>query len=104
MSSRSLRSNSASTALSRRRSNQARRSRTPSLRLIQLQEWKASELTLDAEELAELQAIPAKLTIQPAAGRYVVTPRSIIGAATTRRLHVVIEPKLQIDRVFFLLG
>ena len=42
--------------------------------------------------------------MQPAAGRYVVTPGSIIGAATTARLHVVIEPKLSIDRVFFLLG
>jgi 5-methylcytosine-specific restriction enzyme subunit McrC len=42
--------------------------------------------------------------LQPAAGRYVVTPGSIIGAATTRRLHVVIEPKLSIDRVFYLLG
>ncbi len=27
-----------------------------------------------------------------------------MGAATTCRLHVVIEPKLAIDRVFFLLG
>jgi 5-methylcytosine-specific restriction enzyme subunit McrC len=73
-------------------------------RLIRLQEWKPSELALDAQELTELQAIPAKLTIQPDRGRYVVTPQSIVGAATTSRLHVVIEPKLAIDRVFFLLG
>ena len=86
------------------RPSRARRSTIPSPRLIRLQEWKPSELSLDAEELAELQAIPAKLTVQPAAGRYVVTPGSIIGAATTTRLHVVIEPKLSIDRVFFLLG
>jgi 5-methylcytosine-specific restriction enzyme subunit McrC len=61
-------------------------------------------LTLDAVELSELQAIQAKLTIQPAGGRYLVTPQSIVGAATTARLHIVIEPKLSIDRVFFLLG
>jgi 5-methylcytosine-specific restriction enzyme subunit McrC len=73
-------------------------------RLIRLQEWKPSELALDAQELAELQAIPAKLTIQPDRGRYIVTPQSIVGAATTSRLHVVIEPKLAIERVFFLLG
>ena len=42
--------------------------------------------------------------MQPVGGRYVVTPGSIIGVATTKRLHVVIEPKLSIDRVFFLLG
>src|SRR5207245_11791572 len=40
----------------------------------------------------------------PAAGRYIVTPVSSIVVATTKRLHVVIEPKLSIDRVFFLLG
>ena len=73
-------------------------------RLIQLQEWKPTELALSAEELAELQAIPAKLLIQPTGGQYVVTPRSIVGSATTTRLHVVIKPKLSIDRVFFLLG
>lgn len=73
-------------------------------RLIQLKEWKPSELSLDAEELAELQAIPAKLAIQPAGDRYVVTPGSMIGAANTARLRVVIEPKLSVDRVFFLLG
>jgi hypothetical protein len=33
-----------------------------------------------------------------------VTPQSVIGAATTPRLSVVIEPKLSIDRVFWLLG
>ena len=59
---------------------------------------------LDAEELAELQATPAKLIIQPRGGRYIVTPQSIVGATTTRRLQVVIEPKLPIDRVFHLLG
>lgn len=44
------------------------------------------------------------MTIQPDRGRYVVTPQSVVGAATTKRLHVVIEPKLSIDRVFWLLG
>lgn len=73
-------------------------------RLIQLQEWRPTELALDAEELAELQALPARLTIQPDRGRYIVTPQSVVGAATTPRLHVVIEPKLSIDRVFHLLG
>jgi 5-methylcytosine-specific restriction enzyme subunit McrC len=83
--------------------SQPRRSSIPQ-RLIRLREWKPSELALDAGELAELQAIPARLTIQPAGGRYVVTPQSVVGAATTPRLQVVIEPKLPIDRVFFLLG
>jgi 5-methylcytosine-specific restriction enzyme subunit McrC len=83
--------------------SQPRRSSIPQ-RLIRLREWKPSELALDAGELAELQAIPARLTIQPAGGRYVVTPQSVVGAASTSRLQVVIEPKLPIDRVFFLLG
>lgn len=83
--------------------SRARRS-TIQQRLIRLREWKPSELALDAEELAELQAVQARLTIQPAGGRYVVTPQSIVGAASTGRLRVVIEPKLSIDRVFFLLG
>jgi 5-methylcytosine-specific restriction enzyme subunit McrC len=84
--------------------NPARRQRIKKTRLIELQEWKPTELRLDAEELAELQAIPAKLMIQPRGDRYVVTPRSIVGASTGSRLQVVIEPKLPIDRVFFLLG
>jgi 5-methylcytosine-specific restriction enzyme subunit McrC len=81
-----------------------RRPSIPSPRLIQLQEWKPTELNLDAEELAELQAIPARLNVQPTAGRYVVTPGSVIGTATSSRLHIVIEPKLSIDRVLALLG
>jgi 5-methylcytosine-specific restriction enzyme subunit McrC len=59
---------------------------------------------LSAEELAELQSVPARLTIQPRGDRYVVTPSSVVGAATTLHLHVVVEPKLPIDRVFYLLG
>jgi 5-methylcytosine-specific restriction enzyme subunit McrC len=85
------------------RPNPSRRSTIPK-RLILLQEWKSNELVLDAEELAELQAIPARLTVQPERGRYLVTPQSIVGTATTPRLQVVIEPKLSIDRVFFLVG
>jgi 5-methylcytosine-specific restriction enzyme subunit McrC len=86
-----------------RRPRRARRS-TIAQRLIQLQEWRPTELALDAEELAELQALPARLTIQPDRGRYVVTPQSVIGAATTPRLRVVIKPKFSIDRVLYLLG
>ena len=76
-------------------------------RLLHLKEWEPAELDLTPSELVELQSLAAAklmITPGPAPGRYVVRPSSIVGSATSRRLEIVIEPKLGIDRLFFLLG
>ena len=76
-----------------------------SLRLIRLREWKPTPVELDPEELADLQRIDADLVVTPSAGGgYEVRPGSIVGAATTPRLQVLIEPKFSIERVLYLVG
>jgi 5-methylcytosine-specific restriction enzyme subunit McrC len=75
--------------------------------MLPLKEWDPSDLELTPAELAELQSLTAaKLTIAPGtdAGRFVVRPSSIVGSVATENLQLVIEPKVGIERVFFLLG
>src|SRR4051794_28121429 len=74
-------------------------------RLIQLSEGQPAELELSPEELADLQRANAGLAVSPhSAGRYVVQPGSVVGSFTTARLHVVIRPKFEIERLFHLLS
>jgi 5-methylcytosine-specific restriction enzyme subunit McrC len=76
-------------------------------RILPLKEWEPTDVELTSAELAELQSLTAaKLTIAPgiAAGRYVVRPSSVVGSATTSSVQVVIEPKVGVERVFYLLG
>lgn len=77
-----------------------------SARRIWLREWQSTEVELSLAELAALRSVPALLTIEPLAqiGRFRVTPKQIVGTAWTRELEVVIEPKLEIRRLFYLLG
>jgi 5-methylcytosine-specific restriction enzyme subunit McrC len=78
---------------------------SPTPRQILLKEWKPTELDLTGSEVATLQALPAGLTVEPSStpGRYLVTPSRIVGAMSTPELRVVIEPKLPIERVLFML-
>jgi 5-methylcytosine-specific restriction enzyme subunit McrC len=76
-------------------------------RFLLLREWEPTEVELTPGELSELQELgAAKLVISPGreSRRYVVKPTSVVGSAATPRLQLVIEPKVGIDRVFFLLG
>jgi 5-methylcytosine-specific restriction enzyme subunit McrC len=77
-----------------------------SRRLISLREWAPpTTLDLDAEELAELQSAGADLVIRPASpGHYSVQATSTVGSVRTPRLHLLIRPKLGIERVFHLLA
>src|SRR4051794_8390568 len=73
----------------------------PHRRPIRLREWEPTVLELTPDELTDLRHAGADLTIQPAGGsQYVVQARSIVGSVVTPRLHVLIEPKLDLDRVF----
>jgi 5-methylcytosine-specific restriction enzyme subunit McrC len=71
-----------------------------------LREHQPSEpLLLYEQELAEVLSV-ASLTLEPT-GRpdeYVITPGSEVGALEFKNLSLVIEPKLPIDRVLFLVS
>lgn len=75
-------------------------------RLLKLREWVPELIELEPDELAELRGVPADLTIEPQGilNLFSVRPASIVGAVSTDRLEVVIAPKLEIERVFHLLG
>ena len=74
-------------------------------RLLTLREWSPTELTLHPDELGELQAVGADVTVQPRGpGRYVVQPGSMVGTITTPRLRLLIEPKFTVERIFWMLG
>src|SRR3954453_5042667 len=75
-------------------------------RTILLREWEPTPtpLELTADEAADLRNSGADLLIQPAgAGAYTVQPRSIVGSFVSPRLHVLIQPKFDVDRVLHLL-
>lgn len=75
-------------------------------RLLELREWTPTLLELSPEELVELRAVPADLTIEPQAtpGHFSVVPASVVGAISTQHMDVLIAPKLDIERVLYLLG
>ncbi len=75
------------------------------VRSLNLKEWNPEEVELDSEELEALQRAPIPIDVSPAGpGRYVVTPGSVVGAATSAQLRIIVEPKLAIERVLFLVG
>jgi 5-methylcytosine-specific restriction enzyme subunit McrC len=74
-------------------------------KLIELREWATCEVDLTAREIEALRTLNIGLTIQPVGtGRYAVEASNFVGALATPEIHVVIEPKLPIERVFFLLA
>jgi 5-methylcytosine-specific restriction enzyme subunit McrC len=74
-------------------------------RLLNLKEWTPQEIELGPEELSALQRGPIPIDITPSAPRrYVLTPGSVVGAATSAELRIIVQPKLAIERVFFLVG
>jgi 5-methylcytosine-specific restriction enzyme subunit McrC len=74
-------------------------------KLLKLKEWTPREVELGPEELGALQRGPIPVDISPLGpGRYVLTPGSVVGAATSAELRIIVQPKLAIERVFFLVG
>ena len=74
-------------------------------RLLKLTEWSPTEVALQPNELAELQATGTDLTVQPRGpGRYLVQPGSVVGTVTTPHLRLLVEPKFTVERLFWMLG
>jgi 5-methylcytosine-specific restriction enzyme subunit McrC len=74
-------------------------------RVLTLKEWIPQEVELRPEELDSLQRGPIPVDVTPSGrGRYVLTPGSVVGAVTSTELRVIVQPKLAIERVFFLVG
>jgi 5-methylcytosine-specific restriction enzyme subunit McrC len=74
-------------------------------RVLKLKEWIPQEVELGPEELDALQRAPIPVNVSPSGpGRYVLTPGSVVGAATSAELRIIVQPKLAIERVFFLVG
>lgn len=73
-------------------------------RLIRLREHRTTTLSLTSDEFADLAACGARLGLQPRGGDvFDVTAAEVVGAISTPRLHVVIEPKVPIARLLALL-
>ncbi|MCZ7424841.1 hypothetical protein O7607_03755 [Micromonospora sp. WMMA1949] len=77
------------------------------MRTLRLREWTTTHaLALTAPERDTLRAV-LRATIQPTAGstdRYDVTPGNTIGAVLVGETNLLVEPKIPISRVLFLLG
>ena len=77
------------------------------MRTIRLREWQTSvNLTLDGRERDALRSLLG-VTVQPTPGtadRYDVTPGNKIGAVLTGETTLLVQPKLPIHQVLFLLG
>lgn len=78
------------------------------MREITLCEHKTSEpLLLSLQERDALAELVPSLVIQPCAGttdHYLITPGHMVGAVTLENLSLVIQPKIPIDRVLFLIS
>lgn len=74
-------------------------------RVLRLAEHRTTRgVALEDAELAELSGCGARLSITPRApGSYDITAAEMVGAVATRRLRVVIEPKVPVARLVALL-
>lgn len=77
------------------------------LRLPPLREWEPTEVTLQPEQAAELQALrDAHLKVEVTArpGVFRVIPGSVVGVVRSPSVEVLIQPKIAIERLFELLS
>ncbi len=76
------------------------------VRVIRLQEHRTTEaVPLTSDEYADLSACDARLTFrQRGPGLFDVTAAEVVGAVSTRRVRLVIEPKVRIARLLALLA
>ena len=78
------------------------------MRQLELKEYEShsENVPLDKDQLGALTDV-ARVEVAPspdAAGAYILTPSSYIGAVNVGDLAVVIRPKIPIDRVMFLIA
>jgi 5-methylcytosine-specific restriction enzyme subunit McrC len=78
------------------------------MRVISLREYETSgPIVLSVQERDELRLLVPDLRVEPASGAsdaYLLTPGSRVGAVALNELSIEIAPKLDIDRVLFLLS
>lgn len=73
--------------------------------LLTLREWEPRDVYLPAEDAIALQGSAAGVTVETlAGGKYRLSPTHIIGSLPLPRTDVVIQPKIGVRRVLFLLG
>lgn len=76
-------------------------------RTIRLREYQPTRERLSRSELDQLLALPAGLLdIRPLreAGLYELRPGSTVGAVVLPSVHLLIQPKIPLDNLFFMLG
>ena len=72
---------------------------------LRLREWEAEEVELPPEEAAILRDGPGEIRVELLSpGRYRVTPSHHVGSLALPKTDVLIQPKVSIPRLFFLLG
>jgi 5-methylcytosine-specific restriction enzyme subunit McrC len=73
---------------------------------LELTEWEDEEIHLSPSQASALASCRADLDVTPseAAGVYRVSPTSTVGALSGPEFELLIRPKIDVDRVFQLLG
>lgn len=75
------------------------------MRHLVLSEWTNADVELTAQEALDLRTSPAEIGVAPLGhGVYRVTPSHFVGSVQLGRLSVIVRPKVELDRLFFLLG
>lgn len=77
------------------------------MKTLRLKEWSPQQVQLTDAELARLLGASTLLTLipqLPRSGIYTVRPRSVVGTLVWPELRVLIQPKVDLENVFFLLG
>jgi len=72
---------------------------------LTLREWQPTEVELAANDAISLRESGADVTVDNlGGGRYRVTPSHFVGSVPLSGVDVVIRPKVEVSRLFFLLG
>lgn len=75
------------------------------MRHLVFTEWTSADVDLTAQEALDLRMSPAEIGVAPLGrGLYRVTPSHFVGSIQLGQLSVIVRPKVDLDRLFFLLG
>jgi 5-methylcytosine-specific restriction enzyme subunit McrC len=75
------------------------------MRHLVLNEWTSADVELTAQEALDLRTSPADVAVAPIGhGIYRVTPSHFVGSVRLGQLSLIVRPKVELDRLFFLLG
>ena len=75
------------------------------MRRLVLTEWTSADVELTAKEALDLRTSPADIGVSLLGrGLYRITPSHLVGSIHLGPLSVIVRPKIDVDRLFFLLG